>query len=126
MDFSGRQRVTDVAEDAKLCIQQHLKVRGKSLTSAVQKSRKRLPRHVKKSAEKITHLQERMKHLPYVSPSDLAEVEKESEKIRKFAAAIDLKADRKAARKKWATSLFLSYSGFLVLLGAFWYISTQM
>lgn len=118
--------IKSAAEEIRQTLGSKLNRRVTDLNRTALKSKKDLPKKIRRSIKIISDAETNLHHKPYVSPQLADQVQKSKNKVTEFANEIDTKASKKATRKQWVTSLFLNYSGFLMLLFIFWYVATQM
>jgi len=126
MQDTRKLAIKSAAEEVRQTLGTKLNRRVTDLNKTALKSKKHLPKKIRQSMKVISDAETNLHHRPFVTPQMVDSVARSKDKITNFATEIDTKASRKTARKQWATSLFLSYSGFLILLCIFWYVATQM
>ena len=99
---------------------------GTTFEQQLKGARRHLPRNIRKSAQSLAEAEKKFKYLPYVPQSTARQLEKDGNRVSSYIRSLDIKSDKKAARRRWFFGLALNYAIFLLMLAAFWYIATQM
>lgn len=104
--------IKDLADTVSNTLDTHLKTRGRTLSDRIPRAKKKLPRKLAASLEKISAAEHHAKIRPQVSQKQLEALRKEQQKIEKHVGNIDRPAQRKQALRGWATALVFNIALF--------------
>ncbi len=119
-------KVLEAVDKLEADVGASLSTSGSSLETTLQKTNKKVPRTIKKSAAELQSLKDKSRYQPYILKHQEVACDRAVKKIAEFSEA-DLKPTSKAGgAKQWIARLTLNYLLFLLALFAFWYIGTQL
>ena len=124
--LEGDMAATDDPEALGGLLKDNLKARGATLGAQVTSVRRKLPRKLAKEADAIVAAEQRARYRPDLPPIGEAQLKKARSGIAKHLTETDRKADRRAARKRWATGLVLNLMFAMVVIGLFFWFGRQL
>ena len=107
-------------------LQDTLKARGETLGAQLSSVRRKLPRRLAKEADAIVAAEQRARYRPDLPPIGEAQLKKARSGLTRHLEQTDRKADRRAARKRWATGMVLNLLLAMVAIGLFFWFGRQL
>lgn len=102
-----------------------LKAKGTTLGQQLAAARPKLPKKLARDADELVAAENRARYRPDLPPIGEKRLSKVRANISKHVEGLDPKGDRKAARRRWASSLALNLLLAIVVLGAFFWIGSR-
>ncbi len=115
--------IKELADTVGNTLDTHLKTRGRSLSDRLPRAKKKLPRKLAASLEKISAAEHHAKVRPQVSQKQLQDLRKEQKKIEKYVGGIDRPGQRKQALRGWASALVFNLALFAAAFSAWIYFA---